>query len=287
LVFVNDLRFAKPFYAGGSSEVYSIAKDSRRQAMKIKGSWHVLIFLALPLFAMGPQILAAQQVPSAGPDDTKLDDIIKETQQTIGGKDVTGFVWWLPTEFWEQSAIQEGTSVDRAKETFGAMREYTMVIVAVGKIGIGSINWRSEDDIRANTTLRDSDGKVYQPLKEISQDAKGIVLILKPILANILGPTGQNLQVLFFPAKTAKGTPIADPSKVGTFSVVMTNLTSKKEAEFVWRLPLSSLSPPKYCSVGRERVEANWKFCPWHGNRLEDTPPAPNAAELLKKSEKP
>jgi hypothetical protein len=251
-----------------------IAKNSRALVL-------VLFFLLL----LAGQVLCAQQQP-ADAADTRLDDIIKETQLSIGGKDTTGFVWWLPTEFWEQSAIQEGSTPEQAKANFAPMREYTMIIVAVGKIGIGNINWRSESEIRANTSLQDADGESYQPLKEISPDAQGIASIVKPILANILGPTGQNLQILFFPAKTPKGKPIADPTRGGSFSVVLANLTTKKESEFAWRLPLSSLSPPKFCPVGKERVEANWKFCPWHGNKLDQAPAALAAVEPKKKEDK-
>jgi hypothetical protein len=238
-------------------------------------------------FLATPWMLRAQQ--SAAPDsaDSKLDDIIKETQLSVGGKDTAGLVWWLPTEFWEQSAIQQGSSPEQARTTFGPMRAYTMVIVAVGKVGLGNINWHSESEIRSNTTLRDSDGQAYQPLKEISPDAQGIASIVKPVLANILGPTGQNLQILFFPAKTASGRLIADPTHAGNFSVILANLTAQKESEFAWRLPLSSLSPPKFCPVGKERVEANWKFCPWHGNRLDEVPPITQGAEPKKKEEKP
>jgi len=242
--------------------------------------------ILLIAFLATPWILRAQQTAAADLADSRLDDIIKETQLTVGGKDTAGLVWWLPTEFWEQSAIQQGNSPEQARTTFAPMRNYTMIIVAVGKIGLGNINWHSENEIRSNTTLRDSDGQAYQPLKEISPDAQGIASIVKPVLANILGPTGQNLQILFFPAKTAKGKSIADPTRAGSFSVLLSNLTSQKESEFAWRLPLSSLSPPKFCPMGKERVEASWKFCPWHGNRLDETPLAPQAAEPSKKVEK-
>lgn len=217
--------------------------------------------------------LCAQQPTAAEASDTKLDDIIKETQRTIGGKNSVGLVWWLPTEFWEQSALQQGSSVDQARSTFAPIREYTMIIVAVGKMGIGNINWYPESEIRSNTSLRDSGGHAYQPLTEISSDAQGISSIIKPVLANILGPMGQNIQVLFFPAKSADGKIIANPTAGGSFSVRISNLTSQKDSDFEWRLPLTSLSPPRFCPVGHERVQADWKFCPWHGVTLPEVAP--------------
>lgn len=226
--------------------------------------------ILLLCFLVLPQFLHAQESAPSASAETKIDAIIKETQQTVGGKDTTGFVWWLPAEFWEQSAIEQGSTPEQARSSFAALRDYTMVIIAVGKVGLGNINWRSEKEIRAGTSLRDSDGQVYQPLQEISGDAQGIASIVRPVLANILGPMGQNLQILFFPAKTKSGRPIADPTRASSFSVVLSNLTTLKESEFSWRLPLTSLSPPKFCPAGKERVEANWKFCPWHGVPLDE-----------------
>jgi len=251
---------------------------------------HVLaasVKLLILFFLSGPHPLLAQQAAAPAASETKLDAIIKETQLTIGGKDTTGFVWWLPAEFWEQSTIEQGSTPEQARNSFAALRDYTMVIIAVGKVGIGNINWRSENEIRSGTSLRDSDGQSYSPLREISGDAQGIASIVRPVLTNILGPMGQNLQILFFPAKTKMGKSIADPTRASSFSVVLTSLTAQKESEFSWRLPLTSLSPPKFCPAGKERVEASWRFCPWHGVPLDEAQNAPPQPAQPKKNEKP
>lgn len=243
-------------------------------------------FVLLLIYLLTPKFLHAQESAPASAVETKVDAIIRETQQTVGGKDTTGFVWWIPAEFWEQSAIEQGNTPEQARASFAALHDYTMIIVAVGKVGVGNINWRSEKEIRAGTSLRDSDGQIYQPLQEISGDAQGIASIIRPVLTNILGPMGQNLQILFFPAKTKSGKPIADPTRASNFSVVLSDLTPQKESGFSWRLPLTSLSPPKFCPTGKERVEANWKFCPWHGVPLDDNV-VPAQPAQLKKEGKP
>jgi hypothetical protein len=230
------------------------------------------------LFALAfalPPVLSAQ-TPTAAPADsnsTKLDDITKETQKSVGGNGITGLVWWIPTEFWEESAIQEGTSPEKARQIFAPMSEYTTVLIAVGKIGIGNIKWYSESELRLNTTLRDFEGTSYKPLTEISSDAKGISSVVKPVLTNILGQMGENLQIMFFPSKTAKGAFIADPVREGSFSLAVVEPSGQRQFLFEWRLPLTSLSPAKFCPIGKERVEANWKYCPWHGVKLPDAPP--------------
>jgi hypothetical protein len=229
-----------------------------------------------------PTATAAPPSSSADASETTVDDILKETQRTVGGKDLTGLVWWVPAEFWEQSAIQQGSSAEQARSTFAPLRQYTMVIILAGKVGLGNVNWYSENDIRSNTSLRDSEGQTYKPLTEISADATGVASIIKPIMANILGPTGQNLQILFFASRTAAGRLIADPGREGRFAVVIENIAGPKPLNFEWLLPLTSLTPPKFCPVGKERVEANWKYCPWHGVKLPDNlPPAPPVFQLL------
>jgi hypothetical protein len=245
------------------------------------------------LFVLGlalPAVLASQAPASAAADanNTKLDDITKETQKTVGASGATGLIWWIPTEFWEESAIEEGSSPEKARQTFAPMRDYTMVLMAVGKIGIGNINWYSESDLRSNTTLRDFEGATYKPLTEVSADAKGIASVFKPVLTNILGPMGQNLQIMFFPAKTAKGAFIADAVREGSFSLTVAEPSGERQFVFEWRLPLTSLSLPKFCPAGKERVEANWKYCPWHGVKLPDgPPPVIPLLELKPKTDKP
>jgi hypothetical protein len=234
-------------------------------------------------------LLAQAPVPGgAETNDSKLDEMIKETQKQVGGKKLAGIVWWVPAEFWEESALQNGSSPQKARETFGSLREYTMVIVLAGKIGIGNINWFSESDLRSGTSLRDADGQVYKPLSDISSDAVGVTSIIKPVMANILGPAGQNLRFLFFPSKTASGKLIADPTREGRFVISIENLPGTEPMTFEWLLPLTSLTPPKFCPVGKERVEANWKYCPWHGVKLPDNiPPVIPLVELKPKENKP
>jgi len=241
----------------------------------------VRLFLALVLFAALPFYALAQTTTAKSPN-VDVDELLKETQRSVSGGNAIGIVWWIPTEFWEASAIGQGATPENAKQTFDSLRQYTIVGVAAGKMGIGSVNWDSENDVRANTVIRDSSGVNYKALTEISSDAQGLLSVMKPVLTNVLGPMGQNFQFLVFPAKAAAGNIIADPTKSGSFSVVITDLLGPKESLFDWRLPLTSLSPQKFCPVGHERVQADWKFCPWHGVKLDEAVVAPALVEPAK-----
>ena len=253
--------------------------------MRVKG---ILIVCAILIFALffAPQV-PAQDKTSSDQEVTSLDGIIKETQKSASGKGQAGIIWWIPTEFWEQAARKNGGSVEMAQRTFEPLRAYTLVAVAIGKLGVGNINWYNEQVIRSSVTLKDSEGAVYSPITDLSGDAKGLVSIFKPIFSNLLGSTGQNIQLLFFPARSAKGKLIADPLQDGSFTVQFSYPEGNAESQYQWRLPLSSVSPPRYCPLGKERVEANWKFCPWHGVRLDNAAGPPVSLPQSKKEDKP
>jgi hypothetical protein len=228
------------------------------------------------------RVMAQAPIQTAPPTPASTHEIdfpglVRELQQSPNEPGYVGMVWWIPTEYWEFSAERSGSSEEKAKETFAPLRKYTVVAVAVGKIGIGNINWVSEPEIRDSVSLRDSDGNSYPPLQKLSGDAEGLATMMKPIFGNIAGSMGQNIQLLFFSATNKMAKPIADPLSPGSFSVVVSKLIEGKEKVFEWKLPLTALSPPKYCPVGKERVQANWKYCPWHGVKLDEPPSNPPA----------
>lgn len=72
----------------------------------------------------------------------------------------------VPPQYWVLSAERNGLSADKAEERYRLLRQYTMFVVALGKIGLGNINWFSEADIRENLVLNDSQGKPVPTLAE-------------------------------------------------------------------------------------------------------------------------
>jgi len=240
----------------------------------------LLLFSVLALVALAT---AAAQSASHSDTDVDVSALVRETQQRTREAGYIGIIQWTPVEFWEKSAERAGISAEKARERYSALSKYTVIQVAVGKIGIGNINWISEPELRENLKLRDAAGNYYEPVQELSGDAKGLVSILKPVMANMLGKMGENLQIYFFPGTDKVAKPIADPLAPGSFSVVITNILGPKESVYEWKLPLTSLSPPRYCPIGKERMEANWKYCPWHGVKLDESmepPPLPQRSKF-------
>jgi hypothetical protein len=224
--------------------------------------------IALCLFC--PSAFAQEASKALSSQEIDLSAMLKETQQSANESGYVGLIWWIPTEYWEISLVKGGFSEDKAKERYAPLKKYTVVAAALGKMGIGNVNWVPETDIRDNLRLRDSEGNTYPSVQKLSGDAEGLASVLKPVFSNILGPMGQNIVLLFFPAVNKMARPIADPLAAGSFSLVLSKLMNGKDKAFEWKLPLSSLSPPKYCPVGKERLQANWKYCPWHGVKLDD-----------------
>lgn len=93
---------------------------------------------------------------------------------------------------------------------------------------------------------------------------------MKPMLKNMMGSMGEGLQFLLFPSADSTGKVFADPHKSSEIYLDVSDIMGTASSTYTWRLPLSSLSQAKYCPVGKERVEANWKFCPWHGVKLTE-----------------
>jgi hypothetical protein len=195
-------------------------------------------------------------------------DLLRETQQGVREHDYVGMIWWIPFQYWEHE------SGAQAAENLKALKEYTLVGAFAGKLSsLGAIDFIPGDELRKKVVLRDEDGNEYAAISEISQDAKLLQGMLKPVFANAIGRAGENFELLFFPPKRKNGEPIVNPTSKGSFSVVMKDLVGVPQSVYQWRTPLTSLTPPKYCPVGKEQVNANWTYCPWHGVALTSDAP--------------
>jgi hypothetical protein len=220
---------------------------------------------------------AALGQSSAPPVD--MSAFIRETQQMDQRQGKMGMFWWVPNEFWEQSALANGQSVDVIRTAFAPLSDYTVVVVGVGDLGVGSIDWMPADDLRGRIKLRDQAGNLYKPLAEISPKAQEIVGTLQPVFKNILGPMAEGMHFFFFPAKDANGKAIANPRRASEFSLLVSDVMGQPLNIYTWRLPVSELLPPRYCPIGKEKVQASWKYCPWHGNKLDESAaPSPTSA---------
>lgn len=235
-----------------------------------------LICPLLAASAWGQTAIAASQKVVA-PTSTTLsahtaDDpgILRETQIGVDFNDRNGLIWWIPFEFWLESGEKNGTPAEKTRKSLSALQDYTIVCVLLGKVsGLGSFDFVPPADLQKKTFVRDSNGEEYAAISDLSGDAKNLADFMKPMLANAMGKAGENFAVIFFPAKSKSGGRIADATSKGQFSIVLKDAAGEPETIFHWRTPLTLLSPPRYCPVGKERVHADWDYCPWHGVKLD------------------
>ncbi len=245
--------------------------------MRVTRLWSIALLLLVAAV-----LTASAQTPAQSPEEDIIGDLLKETQSSIHGGGYTGMIWWIPAEFWEQ-ALRQQMPLEKAATQVKPLREYVMVVVAVGKVGaLGSIDFVAPEKIRTNTVLRDTRGTDYMPMAKVAPEAEVLVGVMKPMLANALGKFGEAIEILFFPAKNGAGNVLADPLQKGSFNIVVKNVVGRPEYIHEWLLPLTSLSPPKYCPAGKERVQANWNFCPMHGVALNEAQPKPAATAATK-----
>jgi len=234
---------------------------------------------SIPLPAQTPASTAKPEKPTTAPAATSGSnlhtpsdpELIREVQVDVREKDYVGLVWWIPFEFWQISGAKRGIPAESTAQNLKALRDYTIVAVFLAKVSaLGSFTFVPIEDLRRDVMLRDAAGNEYRSIPEPSQDAKNLAAIVKPILTSAMGKAGENFDMLFFPARGKDGDVIADAARKGRFEVVLkNNLAGVPESVYEWRTPLTAIAPLRYCPVGKERVHADWEYCPWHGVALE------------------
>lgn len=192
--------------------------------------------------------------------------LMNETMQQTPAADRLTLVWWLPEEFWKWSVAQEGSLTEKATEEFLAvLRPYTLFVVLDGTLGpMGGATFRDSEDLRKGVVLVDAAGGEYRPIAAdgVSADARNLVTMMKPVLANMMGPMGENMTFFFFPGETKDSKPIARAATKGEFVLKV------DDEAFAWRTPLGSVLKVKVCPVDGEEMNGAWTYCPWHGKKL-------------------
>ena len=207
---------------------------------------------------------------AAQPGRVDTDALVNETQKFHPSQDRLTVVWWIPKEFWEVTFAQDGSVPKAEAEAFMKnVSPYLIFGVVDGRFEPSAgATFKSEAEIRGALQLLDAQGAAHRPIanEKVDADVRNLLALMKPVLSNVMGKTGENLHFFLFPTADAAGRKVADANREGT-------LTVKLGAEaFKWRLPLASLLPPKVCPVDGEQMSGGWKFCPWHGDRLAPGP---------------
>ncbi len=220
------------------------------------------------IFALAGGLLATPV--SAQEFELDINALIDETQWVSPAADEMTMIWWMPTEFWRLSFGDDPSITEEdLTELLGLVTPYHIVLAADGTMGVfGGVTYETEQTVRSNIVLVDAEGRRHGPVdaNTLDPDLQGLLNIMKPMLAGMLGPMGENMHFFVFPATTASGERFGDADSEGTLTVEL------DDAAASWRLPLSSVLPPKICPVDGERMSGAWRFCPWHGVELVSLP---------------
>lgn len=217
---------------------------------------HVILFLILNLFIS----------KSAISQHVDYNKFIKETQKSSTESGEISIAWWIPKEFWEITFNREKTMTEKQIDEFiKLLSPYVIFAVVDGKIGsFGGVTYTSVDSIANSIELIDNEGKIYRPLEtyDLSPDIQNLLSAFKPILKNMMGQLGENMNFFVFKDIKDKDKRVADPLSNGFIHLNF----CKKENK--WKVPIGSLLPLKKCPFDNELMDGSWNYCPWHGEKL-------------------
>ena len=223
---------------------------------------------SLSLIGMAALAFVLCNQPAARAQDQKLDvaEIARETQRisTEGGE--LNVVWWLPDEFWATS-VAANTSVKPAQAQLFIkfVPPYLLIGVVSGKIlTLGPPTYRTDAEIRGLIKLKDSDGVTYPPLPtdKVAASVPALEALMKPGLAKMLGPLGENMNFYVFPGSRKNGARVCDATARSICEVDL------GDRVFQWKLPLESVLPKQKCPVCGEILSGAYKYCPYDGTNL-------------------
>jgi hypothetical protein len=194
--------------------------------------------------------------------------IIKETQQTSQSPGAMTIVWWIPEAFLRATLASNPNMTKEKSEAFmKPLRSYIIMLVIDAKVGpLAGLTYTPTSELATEVRVKDHAGSLYPPVDptRINSDSQNFIAILKPVMASMLGPMGQNMNFFLFPSSGKDGAAIADESKEGVFYLEV----GKKE--FHWRLPLGSILPHKTCPVCKESLSGAYRYCPYDGAKLPE-----------------
>lgn len=180
------------------------------------------------------------------------------------------FAVWLPYEFFlESAAMDPGKTRDEIAKEMVGIKPYHTVLVECKADAIDGKFVQGDAAIRARIVLKLADGSEVSPVQNIPKDVADVASAMKQEMAQAIGETAENMNILFFPATTKDGKPIIDTQKRGTFTLVLKADKTFSEATFSWRTPFDALSTPVACPKCHELLSAKWYFCPWCGQKIE------------------
>ncbi|MEZ4971736.1 MAG: hypothetical protein R2820_00420 [Cyclobacteriaceae bacterium] len=217
----------------------------------------IFLFLSLPVLTSG-------QIES----EVNVADLIREVQQWNKKDNKMNLVWWIPNEYWRIALKGNKQISQEAIDQFeNVFKDYLLIWACDILINAdGTMSYASEEEINRSIKVFDNNKKEYLPLakSQIRAEALTIAENVKPFFSQAVGQLGQGTHFYFFQVADQNGKNLIDAKLEGEFRV------SHSNSDFFWKLPLSTLIPPKICPVDKGKMKGTWKYCPIHGRKLEN-----------------
>lgn len=191
---------------------------------------------------------------------------MEETQLMNDDPDRLDMIWWIPREYWVAvNASDPTTSPEDIKDLIDMLEGYELFAIIKGSINsFGGVNFSSPQETFSSfkATYKDT------PLTIISEDEvpsnlKLVFNIMKPIMQNILGPMGENMN--FVVAEKQESSSVI-PIDIFGSEILSLNLGDYSQTI---QFPLNSVLKEKICPKGAQRFSGKWNYCPFHGSTLE------------------
>jgi hypothetical protein len=173
-------------------------------------------------------------------------------------------VWWIPTEFWDESLKTSAKVTDaQRREIHRVLDDYSVFVVVGAKLGpFGGLTSAGKDEILKNIEFR-MGTNVFKPLPKsaISDDASNFIDMMKPMMAGMLGQFGKSMEFVVYSNKRA-GKKILSAKDNGQFDYKLFDQT------FHWKLPLPALLPDKVDPETGDTFPSDYVFNPYTGKKL-------------------
>ena len=179
-------------------------------------------------------------------------------------------LWWLPVEYWVESARELKKSSDEINDIRRLFELYMVIAVIDAEVRTdGSLDAATHTIIGPALRVR-RNGADVKILRQIDPKVARLVGELSYLLKASLSVLGQGLRIFFLPNIDDDARPILHGASSGELEVLYSRgSAAQKPRSFLWHAPLTSVAGPIACPKGGEQLEASWKHCPWHGVKLQ------------------
>ncbi|TYA70009.1 hypothetical protein [Seonamhaeicola marinus] len=197
--------------------------------------------------------------------EVSIDQLITETQFSSDDTDSIELIWWMPTEYWDVVFSQDDTVSASEKEAIiSLLKDYVAVIAVKGKIGLfGGITYSPKDAVEDAMKVKFKD-EILELVKEedYNPDLLNFLSAIKPMLKNMLGSMGENMQILLYKDPGFKKILPVDPYGSDALHFILGDFKAKAD------LPLGSLLKEKVCKNCSKLLSGKWSYCPYDGTAL-------------------